>query len=62
MPDGLTFPGEWSEGPEWRAIAQDLEGQVAYLLRRCLAAEGNDADDLDAMAALVADVEDVGRL
>ena len=62
MSDELKFPAEWTEGPEWQAIAQDLERQVAYLLRRCLLAEGNDPDDLAAMEALVADAEDVGRL
>jgi len=51
-----------AEEPEWRAIAPDPEGQVAYLLRRCLIAEGNAADDTDALAVLIADAEDVGRL
>ncbi len=56
-----TFPAEWSAGPDWKAIAKDHEGQVAYVLRRCLAAEGNDGDPV-AMEALIADMEDVSRL
>lgn len=62
MPGELTFPAEWTEGPEWKAIAEDLGAQVAYLLRRCLVAEGNDPDDQAAMEALIADAEDAARL
>jgi hypothetical protein len=47
--------------PTFQAIAQDYEGQIGYLLRRCLAAEGNEGD-VAAMEALIADAEDVGRL
>jgi len=57
----LRVPDEWTQQPDWKAIAQDYEGQVAYVLRRCLAAEGNDGDP-EAMEALIADMEDVSRL
>ncbi len=36
----LGMPDEWAPELDCRAIAQDFEGQVANLLRRCLAAEG----------------------
>jgi len=57
----LRMPDEWAPELDWKAIAQDYEGQVAYLLRRCLAAEGN-GDDPAAMEALIADAEDMSRL
>lgn len=47
--------------PRWRTIAGDLDAQCSYLLRRCLAAEGNEGDAA-AMLALVADAEDVAGL
>lgn len=56
------MPTEWSAEPDWRRVARDLEGQMGYLLRRCLVAEGNDPNDVEAMVALITDVEDVGRL
>jgi hypothetical protein len=52
---------ENSEGPDWLAVAHDLEGQVVYVLRRCLAAEGSDGDP-PAMKALIAGMEDTSRL
>ena len=57
----LFIPVEWTREPDWKAIAADYEGQVAYLLRRCLAAEGK-GGDVEAMEALIADAEDVSRL
>ena len=47
--------------PRWKTIAQDLDAQCSYLLRRCLAAEGNEGDAA-AMLALVADAEDISGL
>lgn len=57
----VGLPAESVREPDWRAIAEDYEGQAAYVLRRCLAAEGNDGDPV-AMEALIADAEDVSRL
>lgn len=57
----LRISDEWASEPDWKAIAEDFEGQVAYVLRRCLAAEGDDGDSV-AMEALIADMEDVSRL
>jgi len=57
----VRMPAESVLKPNWRAIAEDYEGQVAYVLRRCLAAEGNDGD-LVATEVLIADMEDVSRL
>ena len=54
-------PDEWSPEPDWKAIAKDYEGQVACVLRHCLAAEGNDGDPA-AMEVLIVDMEDVSRL
>ena len=56
----MSAPGIPVE-PDWRAIVEDLEAQVGYSLRRCLAAEGHDGDVV-AMQSLVADAEDIGRL
>jgi len=65
-PEGVTVsepkgPAERGGEPDWQEIAKDFEGQVSYLLRRCLAAEDNDGDPV-AMEALIADMEDVSRL
>lgn len=57
----LRTPDEWSPESDWKAIAKGYEGQVAYVLRHCLAAEGNDGDPV-AMEVLIADMEDVSRL
>ena len=44
--------------PTWKTIAGDLDAQGAYLLRRCLVAEGKDPNDRDAMAALMTEVQE----
>lgn len=53
----LETPAE----PDWKTIAQDYEGQIGYLLRRCAGPEGTEGD-MAAMEALVADCEDVARM
>lgn len=58
----VRMRAESAQEPDWQAIAKDYEGQVSYLLRRCLVAEGNERDDVAAMEALIADAEDVSRL
>lgn len=42
----------------YRTIVSDLDAQQGYLLRRCLKAEGKDPDDVDAMLALIGDVQE----
>lgn len=56
----LTFPTRRRQESDWKVIAQDYEGQLGYLLRRCLAAEGNEG--LLAMEALIADAESASRV
>jgi hypothetical protein len=50
-----------TQEPDWKTIAQDYDGQTSYLLRRCLAAEGNEGDPA-AMVALIADAEGASRI
>ncbi len=45
----------------WKPIANDLDAERGYLLRRCLKAEGKDPDDREAMVGLVTDAEDYTR-
>jgi hypothetical protein len=47
--------------PTWEQIADELDGQVGYLARRCAVAEGHAPDDLDALREIMGAAQDAAR-
>jgi len=48
--------------PSWKRIAEGYEAECSYLLRRCMKAEGKDADDLAALQEIVGAAQDAARV